>query len=135
MLTPTIRQILGAITSVVTAMGVIMLVETIGHTVSGGPAMPDVNNAEAVAAYAASLPMGSLISVLIAWVGGTAAGVVAGSIIAPGRSFFIAIVVGALVLLGAVMQLMQFPHPMWLVVSSMIGIPVAAFLTARAMQR
>lgn len=118
-----------------TAMGVIMLVETIGHTVSGGPAMPDVNNAEAVAAYAASLPMGSLISVLIAWVGGTAAGVVAGSIIAPGRSFFIAIVVGALVLLGAVMQLMQFPHPMWLVVSSMIGIPVAAFLTARAMQR
>jgi hypothetical protein len=43
--------------------------------------------------------------------------------------------VGALVLLGAVMQLMQFPHPMWLVVSSMIGIPVAAFLTARAMQR
>ena len=135
MLTPTIRRILGAVTGIVTAMAVIMLVETVGHTVSGGPAMPDVNNAEAVTAYAASLPIGSLLSVLIAWVGGTAAGVVAGSLIARGRSFFIAILVGALVLLGAIMQVMQFPHPMWLIVASMIGIPAAAWVSARAMQR
>lgn len=135
MLNPTIRRILGAVTGIVTAMAVILLVESVGHSVSGGPTMPDVNNAEAVAAYAASLPIGSLLSVLIAWVGGTAAGVVAGSLIAPGRSFFIAILVGALVLLGAIMQVLQFPHPMWLVVSSMIGIPTAAWLSARAMQR
>ena len=97
--------------------------------------MPDVNNVEALAAYGASLPLGSLLSVLVAWVGGTAAGVVAGSIIAPGRSMFVASVVGAVVLLSAIAQVLQFPHPTWLVVSSMIGIPVAAFLTARAMQR
>jgi len=59
--------------------------------------MPDVNNVEALAAYGASLPLGSLLS--------------------------------------AIAQVLQFPHPTWLVVSSMIGIPVAAFLTARAMQR
>lgn len=135
MLTPTIRRILGAVTSVVTAMAVVMLVETVGHTVSGGPVMPDVNNAEALAAYAASLPMGSLISVLIAWVGGTAAGVITGSLIVPGRSFFIASIVGSAVLLGAIAQVLQFPHPTWLVVSSMIGIPVAAVLAARVMQR
>lgn len=135
MLTPTIRLILGSVTGIVTAMAVIWLVETVGHAMSGGPAMPDVNNAEALAAYAASLPIGSLLSVLIAWVGGAAAGVVAGSLIAPGRSLFIAILVGALVLLGAIMQVMQFPHPMWLVVASMIGIPTAAWLSARTMQR
>lgn len=97
--------------------------------------MPDVNNPDAVAAYAASLPLGSLLSVLIAWVGGTAAGVVAGSRVAAGRPMLIASIVGAMVLLGAVMQVLQFPHPIWLVVSSMIGIPMAAFLVARAMQR
>lgn len=135
MLTPSIRRILGAVTGIVTAMATIILVETVGHTVSGGPAMPAVNDSQALASYAASLPIGSLMSVLIAWVGGTAAGVIAGSLIAPGRSLFIAIVVGALVLLGAIMQVMQFPHPMWLVVASLVGIPTAAWVSARAMQR
>ncbi len=103
MVTPTVRRILGAVTGVVTAMAVIMLVESVGHDVSGGAQMPDVNNAAAVAAYAASLPIGSLLSVLIAWVSGTAAGVIAGTLVAPGRSVFIAIIVGSLVMLGAVM--------------------------------
>lgn len=135
MISPAIRQVLGSITGVVTAMAVILIVENVGHMLAGGPAMPDVNNPDAVAAYAASLPLGSLLSVLIAWVGGTAAGVVAGSRVAAGRPMLIASIVGAMVLLGAVMQVLQFPHPTWLVVSSMIGIPMAAFLVARAMQR
>jgi hypothetical protein len=135
MISSSTRQVLGIVAGIVTAMAVILLVETAGHAISGGSAMPDVNNVEALAAYGASLPLGSLLSVLVAWVGGTAAGVIAGSIIAPGRSMFIASVVGAVVLLSAIAQVLQFPHPTWLVVSSMIGIPVAAFLTARAMQR
>lgn len=135
MLSPTVRQVLGTFAGVVTAMAVIMLVESVGHIVSGGPQMPDVNDAAAVAAYAASLPIGSLLSVLIAWASGTAAGVIAGTLVAPGRSVFIAIIVGALVMLGAVMQVTQFPHPLWLVISGITGIPAAAWLAARFMQR
>lgn len=135
MLSPTLRRVLGSITGVVTAMAVIMIVESIGHSIAGGPPMPDVNDAGAVAAYAAALPFGSLLSVLIAWVGGTAAGVVAGSLIAPGRQGTIAIAVGAVVMLGTIMQVTQFPHPTWLIVSSIAGIPAAAWLAMRAMQR
>jgi len=135
MMSPTLRRILGSITGIVTAMAVIMLVEKLGHTLAGGPPMPDVNDAAAVAAYAAALPLGSLLAVLIAWVGGTAAGVVAGSLVAPGRQGFIAILVGAVVMLGTIMQVTQFPHPTWLIASSIVGIPAAAWLAMRAMQR
>ena len=90
MISPAIRQVLGSITGVVTAMAVILLVENVGHMLAGGPAMPDVNNPDALAAYAASLPLGSLLSVLIGWVGGTAAGVVAGSRVAAGRPSYVA---------------------------------------------
>lgn len=135
MMSPTVRKILGSITGIVTAMAVIMIVETLGHKLAGGPPMPDVTNADAVAAYAAALPLGSLLSVLLAWIGGTAAGVVAGSLVAPGRQVFIAILVGAVVMLGTITQVTQFPHPTWLVVSSIVGISAAAWLAMRAMQR
>jgi hypothetical protein len=135
MISPTTRKILGSITGVVTAMAVIMIVESLGHKLSGGPPMPDVQDADALAAYAASLPLGSLVSVLIAWIGGTAAGVVAGSLIAPSRQGFIAVLVGVLVMLGTIAQVTQFPHPMWLIASSVVGIPAAAWIAMRAMQR
>lgn len=135
MLSSRLRTVLGAVTGIVTAMAVIMVVESIGHVVSAGPPMPDVNDEAAVQAYAASLPLGSLLSVLLAWVGGAAAGVVAGSLVAPGRSALLAVLVGSIVLLGAIMQMMQFPHPLWLVVSSGVGIPLAAWLAMRGTQR
>jgi hypothetical protein len=101
---------------------VIVVLEAAGHALLGtaDPADPS------------SITMPMFAAVLVAWVVGCyAAGTVA-TIWARSSSMTPGIVAGLVLLGGAVMNLVAFPHPMWLVVAAFVLMPAAAFLAARS---
>jgi hypothetical protein len=126
---PVFRRILAAIAGVVASVIVIAGVEYLGHSLFlGSTIMSDMNNEAAVRDYAAQLPLGVLISLLVAWTAGTYVGSFVACRIAQTRVHLSAIAVGFFVLLATVMNFLQFPHPMWLMISAFVLIPIASWI-------
>ena len=126
---PVLRRILAAIAGVIVSGIVIAAIEYLGHSLFlGQSVMPDVNDEAAVRDYAAQLPLGALVSLLVAWTAGTYAGSFVACRIAQTRVHLSAIAVGLFVLLATVMNFFQFPHPMWLMIGAFLLIPVASWL-------
>jgi hypothetical protein len=100
----------------------IMLLEAASHAIFG---TADPNDLSTI-----TLPM--FASVLVAWVVGC---YVAGTVATlwTGRSTATPGIIAGLVLLGgAVMNLVAFPHPMWMAVAAFVLMPTTAFVAARS---
>ena len=126
---PVLRRILAAVAGVIVSGIVIAGIEYLGHSLFlGQSVMPDVNDRAAVREYAAQLPLGALVSLLVAWTLGTYAGSFVACRVAQTRVHLSAIAVGLFVLLATLMNFFQFPHPLWLMIGAFILIPVASWL-------
>jgi MFS family permease len=127
-----IRNILAVAAGALVAFCLIYLLESAGHLVHPLPAGVDPNNPDQLREHIKTLPAGAFALVLAAWLLATlVGGWVAARI---GRNRNLALVVGALVLAGAVANMAMLPHPLWFVVVAVAGI-VAASLLARCLVR
>jgi hypothetical protein len=100
----------------------IMLLEAAGHALFG---TADPNDLSTITS-----PM--FASVLVAWVVGC---YVAGTVATlwTGRSTATPGIIASLVLLGgAVMNLVAFPHPIWMAAAAFVLMPAAAIMAARS---
>ena len=98
-----------------------MLAETIGHAIFPPPAGLDLSDPAAIG----KLPIGALVSVLMAWALATfSAAWVAARVAAGGRLAF-GLSMGILGLIAAVATMLMIPHPVW-----MWAVGVAEFLPA-----
>ena len=122
------RNIGAGIAGVVVAGLLVWVVEMIGHTAYPMPEGLDYRDTEAMASYVASLPVGALLSVVLAWVIGTFGGTFVGSRIGTAPPYIFAVLVGGFVLLGIALNLAAIPHPTWMGVTGVIGTIVAAWL-------
>ena len=126
---PTLRRILAILAGTVVSSLVILAVEAVGHTMlADGVAMPDGSDPIAVQAYADSMSFGQLASLLVAWCAGSFVGSSVGIRLAGGAERTVSLVVGAFVLGATVMNFFQFPHPVWLMVSAVVLIPIASWI-------
>lgn len=97
---------------------VIMLVEAAGHAAFGTAAPGDLESV--------TVPM--FLSVLVAWtVGSAVAGAVATHWSAA-RTGGLALVMGLILLAGAVANMFVIPHPVWLIVAAVVLMPGAAWM-------
>jgi hypothetical protein len=117
------------------AFVVVAVVEGIGHAIYAPAAMPDMSDAEAVAAFVASMPLGAFLFVLAAYLLATAAGGLIAAAIARRHGMRLAIIVGALILTASVANFIALPHPAWFVAATLAGVPAAAWLTGRTASR
>ncbi len=132
-----------AVLSGVFASGLtVAAIEMLGHSLfMNGAPMPSTNDPETVKAYAESLGFGALASLLVAWCAGAYIGTMVairaaralGSIstvdrLVGGVERMMSLVIGGFVLASAAMNFLQFPHPLWLMISAVVLIPVAAWL-------
>jgi pimeloyl-ACP methyl ester carboxylesterase len=123
----------GALATVVGLLGaglVVAGVEMLGHRVYPVPAELALDSREAMAAYVASLPVGAILFVLLAWVLGTLVGGVIAVAIARRRPRLYAGIIAALILVGAGMNFSMIPHPSWFMLLSVVCIPLAGLLAA-----
>jgi len=122
------RNIGAGIAGLVVAGLLVWVVEMIGHTAYPMPEGLDYSDREAMAAYVAALPVGALLSVVVAWVIGTLGGTITACRIGTAPRYIFAMLVAAFVLLGITLNLIAFPHPTWTAVAGVVGTVIAAWL-------
>ena len=126
-----VRNAAAAVTGLVIAFVLIMLIEKLGHFIYPPPADLDFSDPEAVRPYIATLPFLALLFPMIAWVVATFAGTLVASKIGTANPRLFGAVVGGLVLAGTIANLVMIPHPVWFSVLSLIGIVASAWFAVR----
>jgi hypothetical protein len=132
---PTLRLSLALLAGTAAAFVTVALIETAGHTIFPAPANLDYGNPEALKVYVEALPLAAKLMVLTAWLAGTIDGVLVAGLINRARYGLCAAVIGTLVLMATLANLWMIPHPLWLAMAGIIGIPLCAFGTARLLPR
>jgi len=93
-------------------MVVIMLVEMLAHQLFPVPAGVDVTDPEDLKTLVGRMPLAAQALIVGGWVLGAAVGGFTGNLIA--QRPWPALVVGALVALGAIANMAMIPHPLWM---------------------
>lgn len=105
-------------------------VEWLGHRLYPPPAGLQANDLEALAAHVATMPIGALLFVLLAWLLGVFLGGLAAAYLAGRRHRLYAGVVVAVILLGAIANFAMIPHPAWFMALTVLTLPLAGFAAA-----
>jgi MFS family permease len=129
------RTWLAGVAGAFSAFVVVAVVEGIGHAIYAPAAMPDMGDAEAVAAFIRAMPLGAFLFVLAAYLLATITGGLIAAVIARRHGMRLAIIVGALILTASAANFIALPHPAWFVVATVAGVPAAAWLTGRAVSQ
>lgn len=122
------RNVFAVVFGIVTAVILIMIVETVGHSVYPPPDI-DFQDMDAMRDYVSDLPIGALLFVMMAWETGTIGGGLVACFIARNRAMVYASIVGGMVLFATVFTLTTIPHPLWFSIASVIAIVVATWIT------
>ena len=121
-----LRSILAVLAGLVVAWITVSLFEFASmHTFPPPPGV-DVRDPQQLAALVSQMPVGALGLVLAGWVVGALDGGLVAMLIAKRR--VPAVVVGALVALGALAMVMMVPHPLWMSIAGVfLPMPAALF--------
>ncbi|MEM1176481.1 MAG: hypothetical protein AAGI27_16935, partial [Pseudomonadota bacterium] len=116
------RNALAYLLGIAAAILTIMLVEALGHVVFPVEADIDFEDSEGLANYMATLPLGAVLFVALAWALGVVAGIAVALRIGDLKPVYFSSVITSFVLAGAVSQMILIPHPTWFVPVALIGI-------------
>lgn len=130
-----LRYLWSVILGWVVAIGVVAGIEKFGHMIYPPPMGLDVNNNEAMLAYMDALPIGALLFVLVAWFCGAFFGGVVCVFFSKAKAMMFSIIIGAIVLLGALTSLIFIPHPIWFSIVALLGLPIVVAFTGYFSQR
>ena len=125
------RSVIALICGVVSAFAVVWLVEGLGHVVFPPPAGLMGGDRDAIAEAIADMPTAALLFPLGAWLLATVTGGLVACIIARRRPWTNALVVGGLVWAATLSNLIAIPHPTWMTIAALVGIPSMAVFAAR----
>ncbi len=125
------RNIGAGVAGVLVAFALVWLVEAIGHAIYPPPDELDFGNTDVMRAYIDTLPLGALLTVAIAWFAGSCGGTFAACKLGSARPLVYALIVGGLMLAGAIFNLVVIPHPHWFSALGIVGILAGAWLGMR----
>lgn len=100
----------------------VFLLEGLGHRLLGTADPTDPS----------SITAAMFASVLVAWIVGSAVAGATATYWARSTTLTLGLVVGLILLAGAVSNMLVIPHPLWMKVGAVILMPLAAVLAARA---
>lgn len=121
-----LRSILAVLAGVVVAWITVSLFEFASMHAFPPPPDIDVRDPQQLAALISQMPMGALVLVLAGWVVGALDGGLVAAWISKRR--VPAIVVGVLVMLGALLMVTMAPHPLWMSIAGvLLPVPAALF--------
>ena len=124
------RNVLGAVAGIATALLTVWLIQWLGQIVFPLPEGLDPNDTEAFAAYVAEMPVAPLILVLVSYFIGTFDGVFVACLIGRIKPILYGLLVAVVMLAATGTTLLLIPHPMWFSASALIGIVLMAWLAA-----
>jgi len=130
-LKPALRTIAAVVLGVIVANVIILVTEIVDSAMHPMPAGASARNHEDMLRWIQQLPSSAFALLLFGWTfGAFMGGVVAGRIERPAWARN-AIVVGALLLGGSVLNMRSLPHPTWMWVAAFVTIIPAAYIGGR----
>jgi hypothetical protein len=112
------KNILSIIIGLAASSFIIFALEVLSHIIYPAPANLDINNMEAVKAFAASAPPIVFILVIISYAIGSLIGGLVASAIANKNKMSKAITVGGILMGLGAYNLFMIPHPIWTILIS-----------------
>jgi MFS family permease len=112
----------------------VFAIESMGALLHPLPAGLDVSNAEQLRAYMESgeAPFTALLMVVFAYAVGAFGGGFVATKLAPRRGLMPALVIGQIALVLVVINLFAYPHPVWMMIASVVVPLPSAWLGGRA---
>lgn len=121
-----IRNILAVLAGLTVGVALIMLVQTIGHSIYPATGTVDMNDEEAMRAFVAALPAGALWFVIASYFFGSMGGAAVAAAISRNSKMRLALLIGFVLLLSGLANLVMIPHPFWFsLVTVLVFIPAA----------
>ncbi len=130
-LPPFARSFVAVMAGMVVAVTIVSICDLAAGTLHPLPAGFDMRDVAQMKAHAAAAPALAMLVVLVGWiVGSFAGGVVASRVAARSRGQYAWVVAGVL-LAATLANLRAIPHPAWMVIGALVGVPAAGWLAAR----
>jgi predicted MFS family arabinose efflux permease len=128
---PFARSVIGLVAGLIVGVVVISIFQFVNILIFPLPEGVDPSDTEALKAVMRDIAPHKLIGVLVAYTLGVLAGSATAARIAGRSRMAHAMVIGVLLLAGAVMNLIMIPHPVWFAVLAVLIPLPAAWLAAR----
>jgi len=127
-----LKIILGIVVGLVVAFATVIAGEFAIHAITGGTAV-DMNDPAAVEAMMASVPVGSKVAIIATYFAAVLLGGLA-AVRVSARGWTAWVIMGVL-LAATVANYAMLPHPLWMVVSSILLIATAGVLASGSFRR
>jgi hypothetical protein len=129
-----LRSVLGVIIGIISGFVVIYAVEHVGQLIWPVATELDLKDKVAAAAFLAAMPIGGLVTVVVAWILGAYTGSMV-ALLMSDRRRIAGIIPAALIFAATVLVLFMLPHPLWMAVTGLGGIIGAGWLADRLFAR
>jgi hypothetical protein len=130
-LPPFARSFVAVMAGMVVAVTIVSLGDLVGGRFHPVPPGLDMNDLQQMRSHAAAAPVPAMLAVLVGWIlGPFAGGIVASRVAARSRRQY-AFVITGIMLAATLANLLAIPHPAWMVVGALLGVPAAGWLAAR----
>lgn len=124
-----VRIILGIVIGVAVGLGLVMAGDWINHRLWPMPADVQITNPEAIRDYMATAPITSLLGLPVTWTFAAFAGAFAGAKI--GARVWAGWISGGLLFAATCLNLAMIPHPLWMLIASVVLVPLAVWFGAK----
>jgi predicted MFS family arabinose efflux permease len=129
------KRIMAILGGLATATVAIFIMEIFMRMLYPVPQGIDLKNKEALAEMLRNMPSGAFLFLLLAYaVGSTCGGMVAAAL-SPDKKTRSALIMGAVLTIGAILNLTMVPHPVWFMVANLLIYEPFAVLGAFVMQK
>ncbi|MBL7884424.1 MAG: hypothetical protein JNL69_10180 [Bacteroidia bacterium] len=126
-----LRNILSIVIGTILGIIVIQIIQILGHLINPPPADLDITNVEAINAYIASAPAIVFVLVIVSYAIGSFVGAFTSIFVSKEKHMSHAINIGGILMgLGAI-NLFTIPHPIWMIIVSLLVFLPSAYLGAR----
>jgi hypothetical protein len=124
-----VRIILGIVVGIAIGLGLVMAGDWINHQLWPPPPEVQVTNPESIREYMATAPITSLLGLPVTWTFAALAGAFAGAKIA--ERVWVGWISGGLLFAATCLNLAMIPHPLWMLITSAVLVPLAVWFGAK----
>jgi dienelactone hydrolase len=129
-----LRSVAAVVLGVITCTLVILGVQYLGHQLYPMPTGVDINDPQALADMAASMPMGAKAIVVVAWCIGAFCGSWVACLIKPRWRKVAVVAVSGMVVLGTILNAVNIPTDFWMLAIGLLA-PIPLGLLAERISR
>ncbi len=128
------KRILSVLAGIVSGIIIIYLIEMGSHIIYPFPSTFDMNNPESVKQYIDTAPFGAILFIAIAWAVGSFIGGFVTSLISKSSKTTLSMIVGVILMIAGLINLLTFPHPVWLWIVGLAVFLPSAYLGSRSVK-